>query len=57
MLKHRATLKTHFTEAFVCVTWLAFTLLGAVYSLCYMDLKKDTLLYSKFNPNWKHVRA
>ncbi len=28
---------------------LAFVVYGAVYSIVYMDNKKDTLLYSKFN--------
>ncbi len=31
---------------------LIVTVIATVYSLMYMDLKRDTLLYSKFNPNW-----
>jgi hypothetical protein len=27
--------------------------LSAVYSLAFMDFKKDTILYSSFNPNWE----
>ena len=27
--------------------------LAAAYSLAFMDFKKDTILYSSFNPNWE----
>jgi len=32
---------------------LVLTVLAAVYSLAFMNFKKDTLLYSAFNPNWE----
>jgi len=32
---------------------LVLTLLAAIYSLAFMSFKKDTLLYSTFNPNWE----
>lgn len=31
----------------------AFILFGAVYTLATMSFKKDTMLYSSFNPNWE----
>jgi hypothetical protein len=31
----------------------AFVLLAAVYQLAFMGFKKDTMLYSSFNPNWE----
>lgn len=39
------------------VLWLSillvFVIYSAVYALAYMDFKKDTMLYSSFNPNWE----
>lgn len=32
---------------------LAFTVIAAAYSLGFMSFKKDTLLYSTFNPKWE----
>ena len=32
---------------------LVVIVLSAVYSLAFMDFKKDTILYSSFNPNWE----
>jgi hypothetical protein len=32
---------------------LALTLLGSVCALARMQFKKDTMLYSSFNPNWE----
>jgi len=32
---------------------LVLTLLAAIYALAFMSFKKDTLLYSTFNPNWE----
>lgn len=32
---------------------LAFIAIAAVYQLAFMSFKKDTLLYSSFNPNWE----
>ena len=37
--------------------WLSIIMtliaIGAIYSLAYMPFKKDTMLYSSFNPNWE----
>jgi len=42
---------------FQIVLWisilLALTLISAVWSLATMQFKKDTMLYSSFNPNWE----
>ena len=32
---------------------LVLIALSAVYSLAFMEFKKDTILYSSFNPNWE----
>ena len=32
---------------------LAVIALSAAYSLAFMEFKKDTILYSSFNPNWE----
>jgi len=32
---------------------LVLTVLAVIYSLAFMSFKKDTLLYSTFNPNWE----
>jgi hypothetical protein len=32
---------------------IAFVVIAAVYSLAFMSFKKDTMLYSSFNPNWE----
>jgi hypothetical protein len=34
----------------------AFVLIAAVYQLALMAFKKDTMLYSSFNPNWEGKR-
>jgi hypothetical protein len=33
---------------------LAFTLLATIAAFCCMDLRRDSLLYGKINPNWHH---
>jgi type IV secretory pathway VirB3-like protein len=32
---------------------LVLTIAAAVYSLAYMSFKKDSMLYSSFNPRWE----
>jgi hypothetical protein len=32
---------------------IALVAIGAVYTLAFMPFKKDTMLYSSFNPNWE----
>jgi len=45
-------------DEFQVVLWLSIilisTLFFAVWALANMENKRDTLLYSKFNPNWQH---
>jgi Type I phosphodiesterase / nucleotide pyrophosphatase len=47
-------------DVYQIVLWLmillSFALYAGAYSIGAMDYQSDTLLYSKFNPNWTHKR-
>ncbi len=47
-------------ERYQIVLWfsvgIAVVAVAAVYQLAFMSFKKDTMLYSSFNPNWEGKR-
>jgi hypothetical protein len=47
-------------ERYQIVLWfsivIAFVAVAAVYQLAFMSFRKDTMLYSSFNPNWEGKR-
>lgn len=47
-----AQVRTYQIVLWLCIL-LVFVIYSAVYALAYMDFKKDTMLYSSFNPNWE----